>query len=141
MFSPSKLRENAIEYQTAIQFPGEIIISFPGAYHAGFNHGFNIAEAVNFATEAWFELGRKAKKCLCRPFSVNIDVISLETKYLRQMKASGGSTAWSYLRCLCDGRRDFVVTECTTCGLTFHKDCIREEYQVTFPGRLLSNLV
>jgi hypothetical protein len=33
----------------ALHQPGEFIVSRASAYHSGFNFGFNIAEAVNFA--------------------------------------------------------------------------------------------
>ena len=86
IFSPIKLKEYGIQYTTAIHFPGEFIITFPGAYHAGFNHGLNVAESTNFATKNWFEIGKKAKRCICRPHSVQINVSRLETLFLRNEK-------------------------------------------------------
>jgi hypothetical protein len=80
------LKENWIPYETAIQFPGEFMVTFPGSYHAGYNHGFNIAEATNFATERWIDIGRHANRCCCRPYSVFINVEELETCYLRKKK-------------------------------------------------------
>lgn len=89
MFSPTKLKECGIEYTTALHNPGEFIITFPGAYHAGFNHGLNVAESTNFATTRWFDIGRRAKRCICRPYSVAINVSRLETLYLRNERLQG----------------------------------------------------
>ena len=41
------------------------MVVFPGAYHHGFNYGYNIAEAVNYATLNWLNnhfLNAKVKK-------------------------------------------------------------------------------
>ncbi len=46
----------------------------PGAYHAGFNHGYNCAESVNFGTRRWVPLGAAAGVCRCNPDSVTIDM-------------------------------------------------------------------
>ncbi|CAG7897692.1 unnamed protein product [Brassica rapa] len=40
-----------------VQRLGEFIVTFPMAYHAGFSHGFNCGEAVNFAMGDWFPFG------------------------------------------------------------------------------------
>ena len=41
------------------QYAGEFIVTASRAYHAGFNNGYNFAEAVNFGPPAWLGLGRK----------------------------------------------------------------------------------
>ena len=52
----------------------EFIVSKASAYHCGFNFGFNIAEAVNFALKDWLTIGNKAVPCRCVSFSVDINM-------------------------------------------------------------------
>jgi len=74
LVSPTLLEKAGIPYVRAIQYPGEFMITFPRAYHAGFNLGFNVAEAVNFATYRWIEFGRKATWCKCEGWTFRLDV-------------------------------------------------------------------
>ncbi|XP_038680297.1 lysine-specific demethylase JMJ706-like isoform X2 [Tripterygium wilfordii] len=62
LFPPSILLEHDVPVYKAVQKPGEFIITFPQAYHAGFSHGFNCGEAVNFAIDDWFPLGAVASR-------------------------------------------------------------------------------
>ena len=60
ILSPAVLREEGIPVYRAEQKPRSYIITFPYAYHAGFNAGFNCAEAVNFAPVDWLPYGAVA---------------------------------------------------------------------------------
>ncbi|GLT58549.1 hypothetical protein SLA2020_314340 [Shorea laevis] len=60
LFPPNILLDHGVPVYKAVQNPGEFVITFPRAYHAGFSHGFNCGEAVNFAIGDWFPLGAVA---------------------------------------------------------------------------------
>ncbi|KAI4303334.1 hypothetical protein MLD38_038979 [Melastoma candidum] len=62
LFPPNILLEHQVPVFKATQKPGEFVVTFPRAYHAGFSHGFNCGEAVNFALADWFPLGAIASK-------------------------------------------------------------------------------
>ena len=53
---------------------GEFMITFPYGYHAGFNHGFNVAESTNFASKRWLKYGDQAVRCYCTDDMVRIDM-------------------------------------------------------------------
>jgi histone demethylase JARID1 len=53
MLSPRVFTAAGVRVCRAVQRPGEFIITLPRAYHAGFSHGFNLGEAVNFALKDW----------------------------------------------------------------------------------------
>jgi len=80
LFSPDILNDSGIPFHRVVQEAGQFIVTMPGAYHAGFNHGFNCAESVNFALPSWIPIGKEAKSCEC----VNVRLFDLgeTTKFL-----------------------------------------------------------
>uniref|UniRef100_A0A8C7WQF7 [histone H3]-trimethyl-L-lysine(4) demethylase n=1 Tax=Oryzias sinensis TaxID=183150 RepID=A0A8C7WQF7_9TELE len=58
IMNPNTLMNNGIPIYRTNQCAGEFVITFPRAYHSGFNQGFNFAEAVNFCTMDWMPIGR-----------------------------------------------------------------------------------
>ena len=58
--SPGLLLDRGVDVYRAVQCPGEFMITFPRGYHAGFNAGLNLAEAVNFCPPDWISIGRMA---------------------------------------------------------------------------------
>nr|XP_002708488.2 lysine-specific demethylase 4D isoform X2 [Oryctolagus cuniculus] len=74
LISPSVLRQNGIPFRRITQQAGEFMVTFPYGYHAGFNHGFNCAEAINFATPRWIDYGKVASQCSCGEARVTFDM-------------------------------------------------------------------
>ncbi|MBE3044546.1 hypothetical protein IMZ48_18655 [Candidatus Bathyarchaeota archaeon] len=57
LLTPEQLKKAGVRVYAIDQRAGELVITFPQAYHAGFNHGFNFNEAVNFAPCDWEPYG------------------------------------------------------------------------------------
>ncbi|KAL2327491.1 hypothetical protein Fmac_020918 [Flemingia macrophylla] len=75
-FSPSILKSEGVPVYRAVQHSGEFVITFPRAYHSGFNCGFNCAEAVNVAPVDWLMHGQNAVELYslqCRKTSLSHD--------------------------------------------------------------------
>ncbi|RWS17149.1 lysine-specific demethylase 4C-like protein [Dinothrombium tinctorium] len=81
LISPQVLKQYSIPFNKITQEPGEFMITFPYAYHAGYNHGYNCAESTNFALPRWVEYGKRATKCLCRSDSVKISMETFVKKF------------------------------------------------------------
>ncbi|KAF9099055.1 hypothetical protein BGX23_004297 [Mortierella sp. AD031] len=74
LLSPTKLAADGVPVNRLVQHEGEFVLTFPFAYHSGYNLGFNCAESINFALADWIPIGRKAESCRCISDSVQIDV-------------------------------------------------------------------
>ncbi|KAM0328590.1 hypothetical protein ACHAQA_004998 [Verticillium albo-atrum] len=57
LLTPEQLKKAGVRVFALDQRAGQFVITFPQAYHAGFNHGFNFNEAVNFAPCDWEPFG------------------------------------------------------------------------------------
>ncbi|KAF8929355.1 hypothetical protein BGZ58_009017, partial [Dissophora ornata] len=91
LLSPSKLATDGVPVNRLVQHEGEFVLTFPFAYHSGYNLGFNCAESINFALNDWIPIGRKAESCKCINDSVQIDVEAI----FESSKNSGSSSSSS----------------------------------------------
>ena len=66
LIAPEVLVNNGVPLCHLRQVPGDFVITFPRAYHFGFNCGLNCAESTNFALHSWLPLGRTASRCTCK---------------------------------------------------------------------------
>lgn len=80
--SPTVLKSEGVPVYRAVQNPGEFVLTLPRAYHAGFNCGFNCAEAVNVAPVDWLPHGQCAVELYReqhRKTSISHDKLLLKT--------------------------------------------------------------
>ncbi|CAG8555148.1 11569_t:CDS:2, partial [Scutellospora calospora] len=60
ILNPEKLVQEGVEVFAIDQRPNQFVITFPQAYHAGFNHGASLT--VNFALPDWIKFGCESIK-------------------------------------------------------------------------------
>ncbi|KAG0004839.1 hypothetical protein BGZ79_007973 [Entomortierella chlamydospora] len=95
LLSPSKLAADGVPVNRLVQHEGEFVLTFPFAYHSGYNTGFNCAESINFALNDWIPIGRKAESCKCINDSVQIDVEAIFESAKSNPATSEGSRSRS----------------------------------------------
>ena len=82
--SPFALNLEGIPVFRCIQNPREFILIFPGAYHSGFDCGFNCSETANFAPLDWLPHGQNAVEhyhVLGKKTSVSHDKLLLQAAF------------------------------------------------------------
>lgn len=53
LLPPTVVQSHDVPVYSLNQMAGEFVVTFPRSYHAGFNQGFNFAEATNFCPADW----------------------------------------------------------------------------------------
>ncbi|KZO98092.1 hypothetical protein CALVIDRAFT_562482 [Calocera viscosa TUFC12733] len=92
MISPDRLQKAGVRVSQCHQRAGEFVVTFPQAYHSGFNHGFNLNEAVNFALPDWLPLDlsavRRYQNYLKPPVFSHDELLITITQYFMTVKSS-----------------------------------------------------
>ncbi|XP_060765953.1 lysine (K)-specific demethylase 5Ba isoform X2 [Neoarius graeffei] len=103
IMNPNVLMQHGVPIYRTNQCAGEFVITFPRAYHSGFNQGFNFAEAVNFCTVDWMPLGRQ---CIEHYRSLNRYCVFSHDEMVCNIAAKADSLA---LELVCAIQRDMSV--------------------------------
>ncbi|KAE8664573.1 Lysine-specific demethylase JMJ15 [Hibiscus syriacus] len=116
--SPSILKAEGVPVYRVVQHSGEFVLTFPRAYHSGFNCGFNCAEAVNVAPVDWLENGQLAVELYSeqhRKTSLSHDKLLLGSarqaiQALRELYVLGKETPGNlWWKCVCG--KDGMLTK------------------------------
>ncbi|KAI9812585.1 MAG: hypothetical protein M1827_004574 [Pycnora praestabilis] len=76
-----------LDTTTVVQHRGEMVITFPFAYHQGFNSGPNIAEAIGYASNRWEVFIREGLYQRCHKINCKVEPVRLDFDFLRAAPA------------------------------------------------------
>eukprot|EP00347_Sterkiella_histriomuscorum_P019758 403340400 len=74
LINPQVLSDYGVHVTKLVHREGEYMVTRASGYHSGFNHGYNIAEAVNFALPRWLDIARNVSACKCVKDSVSFNM-------------------------------------------------------------------
>lgn len=77
-----------IEYTLVAQHQGEMVITFPFAYHQGYNTGPNVAEAIGYASDRWEVFIREKLYQNCHKIGCMVEPMKMDLEFV---KASQGT--------------------------------------------------
>lgn len=128
LVQPDLLVKNGIECYRAVQQPNEFIVTFPKCYHAGFNSGYNLNEAVNFTTDFWLPYGMEAiddyrvsgKQCVFDMFDLLVTILQ---------KYAAGETDDAYDEALVRDAYNFLLSRYNS--VSRELDEVKSEFNLT----------
>jgi len=104
LIAPEVFTANSVPLCSLRQRAGEFVVTWPRAYHFGFNMGTNCAESTNFALPMWLPAGLTAVCCNC-PIGKDLAYISMAS-FMRALKSSIPVAQYEELQSLYQERRE-----------------------------------
>ncbi len=120
------------------------MISFPYAYHCGFNVSLNCAESCNFASSTWVPYGLKVKPCKCfageGAVQIKMSLFTCERalEKLRREECKGESSIDDIVCETCGlGHDEHTILICDSCTSGYHLKCLVPPLSKKPPGQWL----
>ncbi|GFS12955.1 lysine-specific demethylase 5C [Elysia marginata] len=64
MVNPKHLSQHGVHVEKCVQYPGQFVVVFPGAFTSTISCGYNVSESVHFALPSWLPKGLEASLIL-----------------------------------------------------------------------------
>lgn len=131
IINPSLITQRGVSLTRVVHRAGEYVISFPYAYHCGFNVALNCAESCNFASQNWVPYGLKVKACKCFEDSVKIKMsIFTSDKAMKKHNRAASNADGAVEDILCElcskGHDEHTILLCDSCTAGYHMACLKQ---------------
>lgn len=134
IINPALITSAGITLTRVVHRAGEFVISFPFAYHQGFNVSLNCAESCNFASETWVPFGMKVKPCKCAAAEdsarIKMSIFTCEKASAKQRRsnASNANADGANHDIICEmcgkAHAEDTILLCNSCTAGYHMQCL-----------------